>query len=159
MIETRTLITQTKLEPSDLLLVLLKLSAEGWKPALLESQRAFLQMAGVADKISSTSVRQSEFARRFPPGMLGGGDVFFQEQDMYYIITYAGGRALWDRYGGRFFYRGEEGGQPELKVGVVSPDSSKIVDRLRVFVEMIENAIKSSLDGRKTAICPSIGRN
>lgn len=149
MIETRTLIAQVKLEPDDLPPVLLKLSENGWKPALLESQRAFLQLAGVADKMPAIPMRESAFGRRFPPGLIGG-EVFFQDKDMYYVVTNLTGQALWDRYVSFRPYRGEEAGQPQLEVGVVSPDRGELDERLRAFAQAFEDAFKSSLDGRKT---------
>lgn len=91
MLETRTLIAPTKLEPSDLPTILLKLSSDGWKPALLESQRTFLRLAGVEDKISSLPMRDSDmFSRRLRPGTVGG-DIFFRGTDLYYLVTSLGG--------------------------------------------------------------------
>lgn len=149
MIETRTLTTQTKLEPGDLPPVLLKLSEDGWKPALLESQRAFLQLAGVAGKMPAAPVRESVFGRRFPPGIIGG-EVFFRDEDMYYVVTNSSGQALWDRYSTSRLYRGEEAGQPQLEVGVVSSGGSGLDERLKAFAQIFESTVKSSLDGRKT---------
>lgn len=149
MIQTRSLTTQTKLEPNDLAPVLLRLSEDGWKPALLESQRAFLQLAGVADKVPALPMRESKYGRRFPPGIIGG-EVFFRDKDMYYVVTNVSGQVLWDRYITFRPYRGEETGQPQLEVGVVSSDGSGLDERLSVFARVFEDAVKSSLDGRKT---------
>jgi len=149
MIETHTYITRTKLEPADLQPVLLGLAASGWKPALLESERAFLGLAGVPTSTLSAQTRRPRYGTRYPPEMVGG-DVFFQEKGMFYLATYTGGRALWERYSGRQYYRTDESGQPELEVGVVSVSADDSPARLRDFAEAVEGAVKSSLDGRKT---------
>lgn len=59
MLDVRTLVTTLELSPTDLQAVLLQLASDRWTPAVLESERTFLRLAGVADKISQP-VRQSE---------------------------------------------------------------------------------------------------
>jgi len=58
MIETKTLITSAKLESSDLLSLLIAMSEEGWKPAILESEKYFLQLARVEGELDIQSLRQ-----------------------------------------------------------------------------------------------------
>lgn len=149
MIETRTLTTQTKLEPDDLIPVLLKMAEQGWRPALLESQRTFLQLAGVEDGIPTLRSQKMAFRRSFPPATFGG-EVFFQEEDMYYVLTGSSARVPWDRYTLSRHYLAEESGQPFIEVGVVSCVRSGLDERLESFAQTFENAVKSSLDGRKT---------
>jgi hypothetical protein len=132
MIEIRSLIAEIKLEPSDLPLVLLELSKKGWKPALLESQRVFLHLAGVTDKMPMSPIRE---------------EVFFQDEDMYYVIMSLGGQVLLERFG--FYPRGERE-QPQLEVGVVSPVRDGLAERLKRFATMFEEAVKASLDSHKT---------
>jgi hypothetical protein len=49
MLETQSLITTSILKPSELPQVLVQLSKEGWKPALLESQKTFLKLAEIKE--------------------------------------------------------------------------------------------------------------
>ena len=150
MLETRTLIAPTKLEPSDLPTILLKLSSDGWKPALLESQRTFLRLAGVEDKISSLPMRDSDmFSRRLRPGTVGG-DIFFRGTDLYYLVTSLGGEQWSVDVYGRLLPYHQEGGQASLEIGIISSASPDLGERLKLFAVTLENAIKSSLDGRKT---------
>jgi len=149
MIETRSLIAGIKLEPSDLPRVLLELSKKGWKPALLESQRVFLQLAGVADKMPMSPIRESVFRRHFPPGMVSG-DVFFQDEDVYYVITSLGGQVLLERFIRFGFYPKGKREQPQLEVGVVSRLCDGLAERLESFAAMFEEAVKASLDNYKT---------
>lgn len=147
MLETQTLTSPIKLDSADFPNVLLKLSAEGWKPALFESQRSFLTLAGVADKLVTIPTSR-EYRSSASSGIMGG-DIFFRDDDMYYfIIVNAGARAVVDPYG-RLMYRGEENSQPTLEVGIVSDSALGLEERLRAFVASVENSLKSSVDGRK----------
>lgn len=145
MLETRTLITSSaKLEPDDLHPVLLTLSTEGWEPAILESERTFVQLAGVTDKVDLLTLRRpaDRIRRRLPIV----GDVFFRESDVYYIVINLGESGI--RFGVRV--SGYEGEEPTLEIGVISSDPSGLDKRLKLFADSVDKAIKSSLDGRKT---------
>ncbi len=82
MIETRTLFSEIKLDLTDLRLILLKLSEDDWKPAILESYRTFLQFLNLEEEISKPIRRRS--AER-PLFKSYDGDVFFNEIDLYYL--------------------------------------------------------------------------
>lgn len=145
MLETRTLVTSIKLEPQDLSNCLLKLSNEGWKPALFEAQRTFLNMAGVADKML-TIPTQSDVRGRVASNSIAG-DIFFRDDGVYYIVLNAGGAVAIDRYG-RIIRRYEDE-KPTIEIGVISNTVEGINQQLQLFVTAIESAIKSSVDGRK----------
>ncbi len=71
---------------------------------------------------------------------------------MYYILTNIGGQVFRERFfTNALFYRDEEEGrQAELEIGVISPVKEGLEERLKVFADLVENMVKSSLDGRKT---------
>ena len=58
MLETRILRTPAKFESEDLSPILNALSTEGWIPAIWESEKRFLQLAGVDQKNIKT-IRKS----------------------------------------------------------------------------------------------------
>ena len=153
MLKTQALVADDKLESSDQRDVLLKLASGPWKPALLESQRTFLQLAGV-ESLMASQVRQPEaVGRRLPPEIFGG-DLFFKERDLYYFVTNPLGvsfeREFLVRGERTFWRRGEEETKPTIEVGVISTEAEGIVSRLQGFAAAVEEATKSSLDGRKT---------
>lgn len=148
MLETRSLVIPAQLEPEDFFQVLLGLSESGWSPALLESQRAFMNMAGETDIRLLPSLKTSEMIRRRTP-YDAGGDIFFHERDVYYIVETASEIAIAIDPSGRAIYR-EEGRQPTLEVGIITPESNEVEGRLRQFAEAVEKAIKIKVDGRKT---------
>jgi hypothetical protein len=140
--------TSVKMEPADLLAILLSLSEREWTPALIESQKAFVQMAGVKDLSLLSKLRNSDMQRLRSPDKASGGDVFFRDKDMYYLVVTSGEPVI-DSFG-RPIFRSEEYPQPVLEIGIISPESSELEERLRLFASVVESAIKNNLDGRRT---------
>lgn len=141
MLETQSLITATSMKPGEIPEVLIQLSKEGWKPALLESQRTFLQLAGVADKIGN--VRNLNLSEPFNRGLhssVAGGDVFFKDEDLYYIVI-----SMAD-----VFYEEDADTQPQLEIGLISSNNTNLNERLKIFTTTVENVIKKTLENEKT---------
>ncbi|MCG8348531.1 MAG: hypothetical protein MI924_12235 [Chloroflexales bacterium] len=144
MIETQTRTSPIKTDAVDLPNALLKLSREGWKPALFESQRNFLTLAGVSDQLLTIPIYSNY--RRLPTFL--NGDIFFKDSDLYYLVLIGpGNRPVLDRSGR--IVRLEENNSPILELGVISNSSPNLDDRLLGFINAVEDSIKSSLDGRK----------
>lgn len=121
------------------------MSREGWKPAILESEKYFLQLAEVEGKLDIQSLRQplDAFYRRAPVT----GDIFFRGADVYYIITGINDFII-DEMGRRIRMRGPED-EPALEVGIVSSQPEGLDERIRQFSECVEKVLRASLDGRK----------
>ena len=145
MLETRILRTPAKFESDDLSPILNALSTEGWTPAIWESEKKFLQLAGVDQKNIKTIRKSIDPYRRHYPIIYG--DIFFRESETYYIIINLGDIAADKR--GRII-RDFGDGESSLEIGIVSSDSDGPDERLSVFAESVEKAIKLCLDGRKT---------
>ncbi len=143
MLETKTLVTSVKLEPQDLISTLVSLSNTGWKPAILESERVFMEMAGVADKLDLQTLRRpvDRFSRRF----FAVGDVFFKESDVYYVVATPGEYVL-DDLGRRVRIRTTEREEPSLEIGIVSSEPDGIDERLKLFAGAIEEAMDATFD-------------
>jgi hypothetical protein len=150
MLQTQSLVISAKLESGEIPSILLRLSADGWKPALLESQRAFLTLAGVADKVQLPIPQPRTSSRRESEAI--AGDVFFVGEDVYYITTDLPGQtvSVLDRLGRRILYRASDITEPAVEIGVISPDATGLGDRLTAFAAAVEQAIKSCVDGRRT---------
>src|SRR6266496_4261883 len=141
MLTTKNLVAAIKLERQDLSKVLLVLSNSGWTPALIESQKTFLKLAGVEERIS---VIDAKLFKPAPRG-ISNGDVFFKEQDLYYIINNPPGKYVTDPYGRVLGYADEEN-KPQIEIGILSLVSGDLNERLLVFACVVEEAIKSTLD-------------
>lgn len=111
---------------------------DGWTPALLESQKTLLALAGLAGNLP---VRQSMIPGRwagrqygYRPYSLVEGDVFFRDSEVYF--AYAVGEYPPD------FQR--------IVIGIVTNGSADPSVQLTTFSEALENAIRGTLDGRRT---------
>ncbi|HEY63941.1 MAG TPA: hypothetical protein G4O02_05165 [Caldilineae bacterium] len=125
MFKTKSLTAPIKYIPRDLTPILIALAKVGWQPAILESERAFLKMAGVEDKIDVQLLRRprDSFSRHVS-AMGIAGDVFFGENDVYYLVINPG--FIEDDFGRRIVRRGGE--EFYLEIGVVS-SSSRVCQR------------------------------
>lgn len=133
MLETQSLTTATTLKPSELPKVLIQLSNKGWQPAILETQRTFLQLAGVADKIVNPTEITEPFERGLHSGVTGG-DVFFKDKaDLYYVLIAMP----------QVFH--EEDTHLQLEVGLVSLNNVDLNQRISIFIEAVEKAIQETL--------------
>lgn len=141
MLVTQSLITATTIKPGEIPEVLIQLSKEGWRPALLESQKTFLQLAGVADKIGN--IRNLNFTESFERGLragVAGGDVFFKDEDLYYIVISMAG----------VFYEEEADTQLQLEIGLISSNNTNLTERLKIFTTTVEDVIIKTLKNEKT---------
>lgn len=135
MLETRFLIAPTRLETSELRAVLPRLGAE-WKPALLEAERAFLRCAGVEGAPLAAVVRSGGAANRQEHLRSAiGAELFFRDRDVYYLITKPEGRGFW-----RPPAAGNEGAEPEVEAGLISPTAAGMQERLERFAEALRAA-------------------
>lgn len=146
MLETRALTTPFKMESGDIVQTLLALSESGWMPALIESQKYFLQLADIKDPKFLPALRDPDAIRRRSPYDSAGGDIFFKGKDVYYFVVTTGEPVI-DAYG-RLIR--EDNQQPTLEIGIISPESNELEKRLETFALAVETAIKSKIDGRKT---------
>ncbi len=118
MLEIRTRIAPIRLELEDLPSVLSRLAQDGWEPAVLQSEKYFMQLAGVDGKMSLPVIRRrvSPYGGRYTSVV---GDVFFRNSDVYYLVNDPGEFAL-DDVGARFRLRGADRKDPNLEIGVIS---------------------------------------
>ena len=118
--------------------------AGDWTPAILSSQKTFLQLAGVEGKLAPAASPTSPLSG--PQAAVG--DVFFDGDDMYYLISSSSEPEV------RFTERGMYGSVEEpflgLEIGVMSPAVQGTAEKLNRLAGAIEDAIRGSLDGRKT---------
>jgi hypothetical protein len=151
MLETRVLVSRTKIERKDVAQVLAGLAARDWPPAIFESQRYFLKLAGVQDKMQVPLPKADPFGR-FRAG--APGDVFFKGEDLYYVICHSQDRdSRYERdmyYERQMFLFEEEQVSEAIEIGIMSNEADGIEIRLNAFAEAVQNVILSSLDGRKT---------
>lgn len=147
MLEIRTRVAKVKLEIEDVPVVLSRLSEKGWEPAILQSERYFVRLAGVEDAVDPSALRRSvdRYTGLYPSASVG--DVFFKDSDVYYIANSIGGDYLMDEYGRRIAVRDDN--EPSLEIGVISLNSEDLEDCLDTFASTVEAATKLALDGRK----------
>jgi hypothetical protein len=133
MIETYTLITQTKIDVHHMTDALLKLAPGGWTPALLESQKLLLCLAGVEQSFlldpESPMMRPRYYRHRV------GGDIFFRDKDVYFVLT---------KPNGDVYHGDDSNSQPMLEVGIISADRTNLEIRLRSFAQAIEQTLVSA---------------
>jgi len=128
VLETRRLVAPIKLDESDVPNILKSLRERGWTPAVLQSQLEFLRLSGLEDSVSPAALLQSE--RNFPGRHGVYGDIVFRDAEVYFLLT-----------------RDEE---PTLEVGIISTDTGKVEEHLDEFKDCLQDAIMTTLDGRKT---------
>ena len=137
-----------QLEMDEFYRVLNSLSAAGWTPAVLEAERRFVELAGITDR----------------PGMrvganaiVGGADFFFRDDAIFFLVAYdvdkprAADPEIFLRGPNIRRYLTTTHQNSAVVLGLVKPDvdDDKLASMLAEFTEAAENAIRSSLDGRK----------
>lgn len=135
------------LDADELRTVLMAASSDEWRPAVLDQQRYFLSLAGIGDSVDPddfTATRSHSPRSRSEVA----GDVFFKDGFILYVTLGDVGRIVRNEYGHlvRFLKRGEE----KLEIGVIGEDEENAISKLDEFSDLIVDAIKYSLDGRKT---------
>lgn len=146
MLEIMTRIAPVKLENEDVSSMLSCLAETGWEPAILQSEKYFMQLAGVEDRVDVSTLcnRTDRYMHPFPAVI---GDIIFRDADVYYVVNSTGEIAV-DEFGSRI--RVQEDNDPRVEIGVISLDPKGLDDRLDLFASAVETAIKTALDGRKT---------
>lgn len=139
MIKTKTLTTSIKIEFNDLFSILLTLSKEDWKPAIFESEKFFLRLAGVENKLEHHTLRRIDTFYRLPPMI---GDIFFRDADVYYIAV--------EIYEIDPRIRSVSEDEPRLEIGIVSSRADGINERIRLFADAVTQAAREALGNRKT---------
>jgi hypothetical protein len=151
MIEILSFITYDKLESADLFFVLDSLSKSGWRPAILESRRTLLDLAGVPKNEPIVEEISRDYLRRRPMAAERyGGDIFFKDDDVFYLMTYETGSwgTPWTILENPVHEVKTD--QPRIEIGIVSKNNPSLRDRLEAFAEAVKRAALDTLDGRKT---------
>lgn len=147
MLETRFLISATRLETADFRRVVSHFATAGWTPALRESERAFLRCAGLEEplaadpasedwpgRIASLPSRRSHLRRSI------AAELFFRNGEIFYLITKPEGRAFWMPPSAA-----EDDIQPEVEVGLISSTLAGLGDRLSQFADDLRNACAAAI--------------
>ncbi len=146
MITTITRRTETEISPHNLPTILRKLDNEGWKPAIYESSRTLLNLAGIEAE-PDVKLRQIQPAP-FRLGRTAEGDVFFHEHEIFYLALIGDQDSLDDELEIR--YRAAT--PDELKfteVGIITHNPEDGLERLKAFISVVERAALDCIDGRK----------
>jgi hypothetical protein len=144
MILTRQLRAPLKLEPDEVRQALRQLASTGWTPAVLESERAFLALAGLDEDVPWLR-RQTVSAARLRSGV-STGDIFFRDEGLFYFISMGDGRTVvFDQ----IEYVVEESVDPFVELGAIGEDANILNDGLAQLAEALESALRDTLDGRR----------
>lgn len=146
MVEATVLRTSIEVNSTELHSVLSWLSEKGWKPAIFDTDKAFMQMTNLGDELDFFEFRQSlRFHLEFFPFTVG--DVFFRDSDsVYYLVTITDSvfpPPDVDDYG--LFFDSDVDQTPILEIGVISTTSNGLKNRLRDFANFVESAMKVSV--------------
>lgn len=153
MVETRFLISATRLETAMLRGAVAALADMGWRPALREAERAFFRCAGLEGReerldnalaaererggaLASLPSRRSHLRRAI------AAEILFRDDEVFYVITKPEGRAFWMPPADP-----AEEAQPEVEIGVISARPSGLGDRLQQFGEDLRNACAAAAGG------------
>jgi hypothetical protein len=149
MLQIKNWRSDIRLEQAELLQVLVSLSEAGWKPVLLESQKRILELAGVVGQVSlPISGPPSPYGPNIPGDALGG-DVFFRDADVYFLLSQHGDTDM--RYRRSYaLYGVVSESETGIEVGIITSDGGDADQRLQAFADAFQQATMGSLDGRKT---------
>lgn len=155
MIETRFLISSTRIEPASLRQISRVLADLGWKPALREAERAFLHAAGLHDgqeealaaaRDTRTEIFSALPTRRAHLRRVIAAELFFRDEEVYYLVTKPEGRGFWMPPA-----NSSDEGQPEVEIGVISSRRAGLGDRLQHFSEELRQAASTAAGGGEPA--------
>ena len=138
--------SSAKIESSDFQGAIKTLSGKGWVGASLEAERRFAELAGVSP---SVQIRSSYF-------MGQDADVFFRPDGIYFLVNYDMFRRsprdsdtyyLVSSLVRRLRVRPRDG----IVADIISTDDTDadLTPLLDAFTQEVEQAIRSSIDGRK----------
>jgi len=134
------------MNPEDLRTVLLNLATEDLRPTILDTYRAFLQLAGLEDDDLPIIYKSLRSMNR-----VAAGDVFFKEEDLYYVVSiidkkvgpgesWLESAVLYERLGRTSSDILERNSQPGIEIGIISPISENVDERLKTFATSLEKA-------------------
>jgi hypothetical protein len=144
MIETIVRVAKEELPPRSADAVVEKMAEKGWKPAVAEAKRRFLDVVGL-EEANFQAFGINPYGRRYS-GVVNG-DVFFRDGDIFYLITNVVGDTA--RHLDPYYARQREKADPEIEIGIISSEPSNATKRLEEFAENLTSCISNSLDGRK----------
>lgn len=153
MLTTLTRVAKVQLNNSELAEILATLSASGWTPAILESKRKFISLAGLKEESSLELYRRPTYRRAYD-SRVANGDVFFRNDDVYFLINGLGGND--DGFRDEILFRypeivfDEDNSSPELEIGLITTKPEGSVDRLAHFGAKVEDATSAALDEQKS---------
>ena len=146
MIEIHSLVSDIKLETSDLIKVLKYLNDNEWTPALYNTQKHLISLFEIDENYNlafrARRIRMKDM--NFYPG-----DLFYKGNDIYYLTILSSERYNMDRIGTYYFYE-DEPEKEELEIGLITSDNVHNQERLLSFADKVKEAIMASIDGRKT---------
>jgi hypothetical protein len=119
-----------------------------WSPAALDSQRRFVELAGVDPATLKGGGLMNTRAARAPVPE-NAGDVFFREDGVYFCVN-QGARRLYTMPSGETVYIRTDDSSVRLSLGLITPNSDAAEERLKALAEVVEKAVMTSLDGRRT---------
>lgn len=150
MLHTSSLTASAVLRPSQMEETLSNMSSSPWKPALVESRRALVNLAGVADRVQLPS--RLDGADYY--GRLNSlGDIYFLEGDVYFsLFSFESFRFLRMT----MLEEGEEknpsGIEIEIEVGIISQSTQGLDDKLKSFSKQFSSALPDPASGRRAEV-------
>lgn len=147
MISIISLFCDIQIDSNDFVKILKRISEKGWTPALYSTQQHLKNVFEINDE-TIIPIRRSRIRRRKNQMDYYPGDIFIQENDIYYLSTLTIDRNLAER--GAFYYYEDEPEKEELEVGILAMEPSKSSEKIQSFASIVKEAIIETLDGRKT---------
>ena len=118
----------------------------GWKPAIYESGRTVLRLAGFSDQENLTLRRTRNAAVRI--GRVAEGDVFFKSNDVYYLAFVDS--ADEQEMDAEIRYRAYTSESLDVaEVGIITNSTDSATEKLTQFIQDIEKSAIEIVDGRK----------
>ena len=133
MLETRSLTADVGVGLSKFRDAVLILREQGWAPAILQSELAFLRLAGVDE---SLPLRPDAA----PDGYTGCGELFFRGDDIYYCVCMSGV--------GRMFSEKRGGEGPAVEAGLITANVGDADKRVRTFASTVEMALRRAIGAK-----------
>ncbi|MCF8145337.1 MAG: hypothetical protein K9N21_15580 [Deltaproteobacteria bacterium] len=156
MLQIKSLHAYVKMDPADLRRVLTSLSDTDWKPALFESQKRVLELAGLSGQVALPIARPfSPYGPHLPSDALGG-DIFFRGDDVFFLLTSHGESEMMIR---RSYALSEVKGtqEPGTEVGIMTNDRSEIDKRLNLLQKPFNDSQPRRSTVERLDTCSSLG--
>jgi hypothetical protein len=146
MMDVRFVVSETRLTADNFAVVLGALADAGWRPALVESARAFLGCAGLPPVGAAGLARGARAGAE--AGNIVAADIFFRDGDVVYVILKPRGRDRWVRAAG-----GVVALRPEIELGLIGRETESgegdtanedTLERLSRFTSTFQQAVEKS---------------